>query len=357
MEIGFNRGIVVSDGSKKILLDPETTSSPIGIPTFISHAHSDHTAGLRGSSISHCTPETIEIYEQVNKKPGRNVSALPFYEPINVGELEIEFIPAGHLLGAAQVVVRHGEESLIYTGDFCPEDLISVPKADLPKDNFDVCIVETTYGKKSLKFPPRSTSRVRILQFIMMCLKSGATPVINISQVGGAQELILFLNQMTKDLPIYVDEKIFVPSMIYKSHNPEMKFTNLDNFDKSESSVVLLSRATKKVPKCLTGKEVKRGIVSGQVSRFGFSRYDFTVPLSTHATYNELLQMIQSVKPSKIFTHYSYADDFASHLRNNFGINASPIKVLKDRMVPVRDIADSLFFPAHNGPYTIDDFF
>ncbi len=357
MEIGYNRGIIISDGDKKILLDPETSSTPIGIPTFVSHAHSDHTAAIRGSSISYCTPETRMLYEQVNGKPGRNINELGYYSPVEIGELQVEFIPAGHLLGAAQIIVRHREESLIFTGDFCPEPLISVPGADLPRDNFDVCIIETTYGKKSLSFSPRSTSRVRILQFIMSSIQKGVIPVINISQVGGAQELILFLNRMTRDLPIYVDDKIAVPSEVYRSRYPQMRFSPLDSFSDSDPSVVLMSRAAKHLPHVLSDKKVSRGIVSGQVSRFGFSRYDFTVPLSTHATYDELIKMIQSVKPSKLFTHYSYAEEFATHLRSDFGINASPIKVLKDKLIPTKELADSLFLPAHHGPFTLDDFF
>ena len=135
MDLTFNKGIIVSDGKNKVILDPDTTKIPLSWRSIITHAHSDHTAGLPSSSYSYTTPTTLGIYKIAQpKRKAKNVTTVEFNKPFTVGELEIEFFPAGHLLGATQVVVRHDNTVLLYTGDFCSVDLLCTNKAVFPDE-------------------------------------------------------------------------------------------------------------------------------------------------------------------------------------------------------------------------------
>ena len=65
------------------------------------------------------------------------------FKSFEIGNFEVEYINAGHLLGAAQIIVREGNETMLYTGDFCPEDLYTINGAELPMDEIDALFEES----------------------------------------------------------------------------------------------------------------------------------------------------------------------------------------------------------------------
>src|SRR5829696_4271950 len=67
---------------------------------LITHGHGDHARGGHGTVWA--TPETLAIMAvRYGDQPGRPVA---YDEPIRVGEVEVRFVPAGHVLGSAQIV-------------------------------------------------------------------------------------------------------------------------------------------------------------------------------------------------------------------------------------------------------------
>jgi putative mRNA 3-end processing factor len=343
MDINFNRGIVVSKGNKKIILDAETPKTPIGIPTIISHAHSDHTAGLSGGSNSYCTPVTKELYEKALNKKSVNTQVIEFYEPFEVNGFEIEFIPAGHLLGAAQIAIRNGSQTVHYTGDFCPDQLLCVESAKLPKDEIDVLIIETTYGKPNLYFEDRSQVRMKILNHTFQVVSTGKIPVFNVAHIGGAQEIIQLFNKLSS-LKVYVDEKIHLASLVYNNYlNKESKL-NYNLFDPELPSenyancVVLLSRTQKDLPGNFIRTNIVWSMISGLAARFGFKKFDFTAALSSHANYYELLNFVINCKPKSVVTHYNYANEFADTIQNQLKIQANPLEFYKNNSLSINEI-------------------
>ena len=71
---------------------------------LVTHGHADHARGGHGAVLA--TPETLAIMEtrygpQIG--PGRS----PMTRAIRVGEVDVRFVPAGHVLGSAQIVLEH----------------------------------------------------------------------------------------------------------------------------------------------------------------------------------------------------------------------------------------------------------
>ncbi len=101
MEIRYERGILISHQGNKLLLDPEYSSVPFGIPSIVSHAHSDHTAAMSGTGKTFVNNDTLQLFKVAqHQKRARNIHVQTLYEPFEIGPFEIEFIRAGHLLGA-----------------------------------------------------------------------------------------------------------------------------------------------------------------------------------------------------------------------------------------------------------------
>src|SRR4029078_6716943 len=67
---------------------------------LITHGHSDHARG--GDGAVRATPATLAILEGRGGPP--NGQALAYDETIRVGDVDVRFVPAGHVLGSAQIV-------------------------------------------------------------------------------------------------------------------------------------------------------------------------------------------------------------------------------------------------------------
>src|SRR5215467_4318942 len=118
----------------------------------VSHAHGDHIARHRAVI---CTEPT---YRLLCHRVGGRVEprTLQFGETMEVGPATISLHPAGHVLGAAQVLVRHAGLRVLYSGDIRVRPSLSC--APLERVEADVLVVESTFGHARYRFPdPQET--------------------------------------------------------------------------------------------------------------------------------------------------------------------------------------------------------
>jgi Cft2 family RNA processing exonuclease len=332
MEISYSKGILLKHQGKKLLIDPEISKTSLAIPTIVTHAHSDHTAAITSNSQTYTTQQTVDLFEVAQpKKYSRKIHPVDFYTPFEIDGFEIELVKAGHLLGAGQVIVRCGNESVHFTGDFCPEPLLTVEGADIPKD-VDISILDATYGDEKIHFEDRLNERQRLLVWILSTIKDTKVPLVNIAHLGGAQELIKFLNQVAPNLEIFVHPNIAIVNEIYSKYDVKLKYRILEsNIKIDDKSVVLIPRARNKIEYVtettnLTPNNMRRGIVTGQTAKYNFNSYDFSSNLSTHASHNELLETTLQIQPSQVLTYYGYPEQLAYSINYNCDIPAMELK-------------------------------
>ena len=81
---------------------------------MITHGHSDHARGGHGAVLA--TPETLAIMEcRYGAQPGQPVA---YDERLRVGDVDVTLVPAGHVLGSAQIVLEHKGEKVVVSGDY-----------------------------------------------------------------------------------------------------------------------------------------------------------------------------------------------------------------------------------------------
>ena len=81
---------------------------------FVSHAHGDHIARHRKVLM---TAATVRFMRE--RMPGRREEIIaPFGEPREFVGGRATLLPAGHILGSAQLIFETDAGSLLYTGDF-----------------------------------------------------------------------------------------------------------------------------------------------------------------------------------------------------------------------------------------------
>src|SRR3954453_13526497 len=68
---------------------------------LITHGHGDHARGGHGAVLA--TPETLAIMEvRYGPQSGQGIA---YGEMVRVGEVDVSYVPAGHVLGSAQIVL------------------------------------------------------------------------------------------------------------------------------------------------------------------------------------------------------------------------------------------------------------
>src|SRR3569832_2122504 len=83
----------------------------------ISHAHADH--AIAGNNEIYCTEATAAFMQQRYGKNAGNVFNMAGYDnSFTLGGVQITFIPAGHILGSAQILMEYQGIRYLYTGDY-----------------------------------------------------------------------------------------------------------------------------------------------------------------------------------------------------------------------------------------------
>jgi metallo-beta-lactamase family protein len=195
-------------------------------------------------------PNPLYLQKHVHETIDKMVE-IAFNKPFQVNEhIAVEFIPIGHLLGAAAVVLRITEDGIekkiAFTGDIGRKNypLLPDPQA-LPPVDFLVC--ESTYGGR---FHSQGTSIEEILTETIQqaCVKTPGRLIIPAFSIGRTQSLIYTLNRIFLEkglppIPIFVDSplaqyatevyrkhrKLLHPEaqVFYEQHGDEFEFENL----------------------------------------------------------------------------------------------------------------------------------
>ncbi len=163
---------------------------------LVTHGHGDHACG--GHSEVWATPETLAIMDcRYGAQKGRPVA---YGEVMRVGEVEVSFVPAGHVLGSAQIVLDHQGERVVVSGDYKRRpDPTCAPFQPVPCDIF---ITEATFGLPVFRHPATESEVDKLLARLAdnpdRCVLVGAYAL------GKAQRLIMELRARGHHDPIYI---------------------------------------------------------------------------------------------------------------------------------------------------------
>ncbi|KAG9508514.1 Integrator complex subunit 11, partial [Fragariocoptes setiger] len=143
---------------------------------------------------------------QMIKDCMRKVIVINLHQTIQVDEdLEIKCYYAGHVLGAGMFLVKSGQHSVVYTGDFNMTPDRHLGSAWIEKCRPDLLITESTYATTI-----RDSKRCRERDFLMKvhdCVDKSGKVLIPVFALGRAQELCILLDtyweRMNIKVPIY----------------------------------------------------------------------------------------------------------------------------------------------------------
>jgi Cft2 family RNA processing exonuclease len=215
---------------------------------FCSHAHRDHAQGLLDLHRAfpqmpiYASEVTAELLPLNWSRGGGNIpfcQALEFGTAVNLFEnLQAKIFPAGHLPGAAAILLTHTTPQrvykLFYTGDFSLSNFQLVEGLSVEELRGlapHVLIIEGTYG--TMRHPHRRQQEKHLMARIYTGIANGQRVLLPVPPLGLGQELLKLLrshHQFTgKDIDIWVGGNIADACDLYLKILPQLPLS-VQNF-------------------------------------------------------------------------------------------------------------------------------
>ncbi len=286
--------------------------SPAGDIAFLSHAHSDHTSGLKRKKKFITAPETLEL-------AGLTGDSMLVAEDWlrNAG---CRMLDAGHILGSRQLLVENETEGVrtVYTGDISLEPNIFGWKAEIPQ--CDHLIMEATYGDPQYVFPDSGEVHRSIEKWVKANDKKNL--LIGAYELGKAQILIRMLNEHSI-VPL-VTEKTESFCEIYDKYGAKLDRIAVGSegaesaLNKPFVAVVPMTKAKRYFASRLAeayGRETLCAVATGWALKYRFDA-DAAFPVSDHADFDDLVSYIEQSGAKKVEFFCGDGSKILDHIKN-----------------------------------------
>lgn len=280
-------------------LDPK---EPV-MDAVISHAHGDHAIG--GNQHVYCTEATAQFMKHRYKKfAAAEFIILPFGQSFSLNDVEISFLPAGHILGSALVLMKYLGVSYLYTGDYKLEDVSTCEPIQFV--TADVLITETTFADPSTEHPD-AVKEIEKLNGLSSNIMLGAYAL------GKSQRLIAMITKNCPDKRILVHHSILPFVKIY-----EQMGINVGSYELYDRKVMKNnpSNLIYIVPPMVFHSYIKAiNVVRIFVTGWKHLQHNQAVQLyiSDHVDWKAILKTIENVKPKEIWTTHGDGNQLKKH--------------------------------------------
>jgi predicted metal-dependent RNase len=251
---------VLQDRDRKVLLDcgielvpKQLSRAPIGVDEIakdldgfiLSHAHIDHSGYVprlakKGySGDYHMTDPTKEIAyklwldhlkiegrrhwsERDLDKVYQKIKSHNYRKKFKVADgITAEFLNAGHVLGAAQILIDWDGTLILYTGDINDRITPMYDGYELPEEKIDILLTESTNGDRYV--PERKKINVGLRLLAKQITEQGNKMILPSFAVGRSQETLitLALDSDLDNVPVYIDGMINHMNMVTEHYLSE----------------------------------------------------------------------------------------------------------------------------------------
>jgi len=271
----------------------------------ITHGHADHARA--GHERVLATPETLAIMaERYGQDFAYETQAAAYGETIARDEVEVTLVPAGHVLGSAQAVVRWKGLTMVVSGDYKRRRDPTCPAFEPVA--CDVFISEATFGLPVFRHPDDRGEIARLLrsvaQFPERCHLVGAYAL------GKAQRVIRLLREAGWDKTIFVHGALERLNRLYEAHGvplgPLAPATSTTKQDFAGAIVIappsaLADRWSRRFPDPVSAFASGWMQIRARARQRGV---ELPLVISDHADWDELTATVDEIRPGELWiTH------------------------------------------------------
>lgn len=121
------------------------------------------------------------------------------------GKVKFRYFNSGHIPGGASILLELEGKKILYTSDMnTQETRLMIPSTvhtQCPK--VDILIIEGTYGSRN--HPDRALTEKEFIKSIRECMEGGGSVLVPVFGVGRSQEILMILDTLRGEYPIYLD--------------------------------------------------------------------------------------------------------------------------------------------------------
>ncbi len=223
-------GLYCSAGD--FMIDPVLPASR----ALITHGHADHARPGNGAVLA--TRETLAIMKSRFGENAGAGEAIAYGERTEVNGVKVEFLPAGHVLGSAQIVLEYGSRRVVVSGDY--KRRRDPTCEEFTPRSCDVFISEATFGLPVFHHPPDSGQISRILD--ALALEPERCVLVGAYGLGKCQRVICLLREAGYNETIYLHGAVIALCEVYRQQGVELgSLAPVQDFEKAalEGKIVM----------------------------------------------------------------------------------------------------------------------
>jgi putative mRNA 3-end processing factor len=177
----------------------------------ITHGHGDHARS--GNERVLATPATVAIMrERYGDAAGGSLQPLAYGEIVTAGDVAVRLVPAGHVLGSAQIVLEYRGTRVVVSGDYKrrPDPTC----APFEPCNCDAFITEATFGLPVFRHPPDTQEIDKLLH--SLALFPERCHLVGVYGLGKCQRVLALLRRAGYEQPVYLHGALIKLTELYE---------------------------------------------------------------------------------------------------------------------------------------------
>ena len=272
----------------------------------ISHAHGDHATS--GNVNVYCTrPTSLFMQHRYKIFAAVNFNIYDYSQHFDVNGVRISFIPAGHILGSAQVLMEYRGVRYLYTGDYkLQEDPTCEPILFIQAD---VLITETTFANPNTRHPVAENEILKLndtpINIMLGAYALGKSQrIINLISRHCIEKRILVHHTILPFVKIYEQLGIYVGN--YEPYDRRVVKNNPRNLIYLVSPMVFGSS--------MKPVNMMRAFATGWKDLQKSNNIQLYV--SDHADWYDIIHTVDQVKPREVWTTHGEGMLLKSHYQN-----------------------------------------
>ena len=177
---------------------------------LITHAHADH---ARPGSRAYLTARPGEALLRARLGDDAAIQSEPYGASIRIGDVNVSFHPAGHILGSSQIRLERAGEVWVVSGDYkLAPDPTCAPFEPLRCHTF---VTESTFGLPIFRWSDAAHTIAEIHQWWRANQQAGRASILFAYAVGKAQRILSALD--AKAGPLVFHESVERVNAIYRA--------------------------------------------------------------------------------------------------------------------------------------------